>query len=60
MDLPELAYDLFIADCIKEVAENGLSVRVYVGAFTAPLQRSKFINRVLLGHGMLDFGFKRN
>jgi hypothetical protein len=58
VDLPELACDLSIADCIKEVAENRLSVRVHVGAFTVLLQRSKFINRVFLGHGMLDF--KRN
>jgi hypothetical protein len=58
VDLPELACDLSIADCIKEVAENRLGVRVHVAAFTVPLQRSKFINRVFLGHGMLDF--KRN
>jgi hypothetical protein len=60
VDLPELACDLFIAGCIKEVAENRLSFRVHVGGFTVPLQRSKFINRVLLGHGMPDFRFKRN
>ena len=60
MDLPELACDLSIAECIEEVAENLVSVCVHVGAFAVPLQRLKSINRVLLGHGVLDLRLGRN
>lgn len=60
VDPPELACDLSIADCIEKVAENRVSVRVHVGAFAVPLQRLTFINRVLLGHGVLDLRFGRN
>jgi hypothetical protein len=54
VDLPELARDLSIANRIEEVAENRVCVSVHVGAFAGPLQGLKFINRVLLGHGVLD------
>ena len=48
MDLAELTCDLSIADCIKEVAENRVRLRMHVGAFVVPLQRLKFIDRVFL------------
>ena len=54
VDLAELTCDISIADCIKEVAENRVRLRMHVGAFVVPLQRLKFIDRVLLGHGVLD------
>jgi hypothetical protein len=60
VDLSELACDLSIADCIEEVAEDRLSVRMHVGAPAVPLQRFKFIDRVLLGRGVVNFLFRRN
>jgi hypothetical protein len=60
VDPPELACDLSIADCIEEVAENRVSVGVHVGAFAVPLQGLKFINSLLLGHGVFDLRFGWN
>ena len=62
VDFPEFACDFFIADCIEEVAENGVRVRVHVeAAFAAVLlQRLKFLNRVLLCHGVFDLRFGSN
>jgi hypothetical protein len=55
VDLAELTCNLSIADCIKEVAENRVRLRMHVGAFVVPLERLKSIDRVLLGHQVLDF-----
>lgn len=61
MDFLEFACDFSITDCIEKVAENGVRVRVHVrAAFAAvPLQRLKFLNRVLLSHGVLDLRWKQ-
>jgi hypothetical protein len=59
VDLAELTCNLSIADCIKEVAENCVRLRMHVGAFVVPLQRLKSIDRVLLGHRVLDLQFWR-
>ena len=57
MNFAKLACDFPIADCIEEVAENGVRARVHVGAFIVTLQRLKFLNRVLLNHGLFDLRF---
>ena len=56
MDLAELTCDISIADCINEVAEDRLRLHMYVEAFAVPLQALELIDRLLLGHRVLDLG----
>ena len=60
MDFPEFTRNLSVADCIKEVTEDLVRVRVHVGALAVPLQRLKFPNRFLLNRGVFDLRFGWN
>ena len=57
MDPPEFACDFSITSGIEEIAENRVRARVHVEVFAVPLQKLKFPDRVLLGHGLFDLRF---
>ncbi|MCP2132914.1 hypothetical protein [Bradyrhizobium ottawaense] len=60
MDLPKFACDLFVADCVEEVADHRFGATMHVAAVVALLQGFQFSDRVMLDDGVLELRFGQN